>query len=114
MNFISCPQPLLVCWCPYTFLTLPPPLPLHFFPSHKSLCLSCCPRSKGSILKFSKLMKLWREGLNTVWSSCQALQTHLSASTFSSPKRLPQMRPTSIWVTLLCTLLEKPSQDIFS
>lgn len=31
MNFISCPQPLLVCWCPYTFLTLPPRLPLHFF-----------------------------------------------------------------------------------
>lgn len=90
--------PLLLFLCPHPQFSSSPFLDI---PPH-------------SILKFSKLMKSWREGLNTVWSSCQALQTHLSASTFSSPKRLLQTRPTSIWVTLLFTLLEKPNQDIFS
>lgn len=95
-SFIS--TPLLLFLCPHPQFSSSPFLDI---PPH-------------SILKFSKLMKSWREGLNTVWSSCQALQTHLSASTFSSPKRLLQTRPTSIWVTLLFTLLEKPNQDIFS
>ena len=97
------------------------PLPFssfHFLPPHKSLCLSCCPRSQGSALWFSKLMKSWGEGLNAAAPppSCQALQIHLSASTFPAPRGLLQTRPTSIQATplYLSSPSWEPSQDIFS
>lgn len=86
------------------------PLPFssfHFLPPHKSLCLSCRPRSQGTALWFSKLMKSYGEVLNAAAPprSCQALQIHLSASTFPAPKGFLQTRPTSIQATPLCNLL---------